>query len=151
MQHPNIDYKERYEMAEQTISQLKHELAILKKMIFGSRHEKFVSTEASVQQLSLDMKADQTATSSVISVQRISYTRKKINTEPVPHPGRNKLPDHLRREEIVIDPIDLPQGSKRIGQLRQRFWNTRPQNYMLNDTSGPITWHRNLMQRTPPR
>ncbi|UPK72622.1 IS66 family transposase [Chitinophaga filiformis] len=117
MQHPNIDYKERYEQAEQTISQLKHELAVLKKMIFGSRHEKFVSTEASVQQLSLDIKADQILTSSVVSAQRISYTRNKINTEPVAHPGRNKLPDHLRREEIIIDPIDLPQGSKRIGQL----------------------------------
>jgi len=49
MQHPNIDYKERYEQAEQTISQLKHELAVLKKMIFGSRYEKFVSREGSVQ------------------------------------------------------------------------------------------------------
>jgi transposase len=117
MQHPNIDYKDRYEQAEQTISQLKHELAVLKKMIFGSRHEKFVSTEASTQQLSLDIKAEQTPASSVVSAQKINYTRNKINTDPLPHPGRNKLPDHLRREEIVIEPVNIPQGSKRIGQL----------------------------------
>ncbi len=58
MQHPDIEYKERYEQAEQTIGQLKHELAILKKMIFGIRHEKFVSAEASSQQLSLNIASE---------------------------------------------------------------------------------------------
>lgn len=117
MQHPGIDYKERYEQAEQTISQLKHELAVLKKMIFGSRHEKFVSNEALPQQLSLNIQAEQTLVSNVTSAQRISYTRNKVGSEPSLHPGRNKLPDHLRREEIIVEPANIPPGSKKIGQL----------------------------------
>lgn len=117
MQHPDIDYKERYEQAEQTIGQLKHELAVLKKIIFGSRHERFISAEQSSQQLSLDITSEELHASKVTSAQRISYTRIKVNTEPTPHPGRNKLPDHLRREEIIIEPDNIPSGSKRIGQL----------------------------------
>lgn len=115
--NPDIDYKQRYEQAEQTIGQLKHELAVLKKMIFGSRHEKFVSNDAPPQQLSLDIQPEQTFTSSVIAAQRVTYTRPKVNTEPSSHPGRNKLPDHLRREEIIIEPAHIPPGSKKIGQL----------------------------------
>ncbi|SDH67908.1 IS66 family transposase [Chitinophaga filiformis] len=115
--NPNIDYKQRYEQAEQTIGQLKHELAVLKKMIFGSRHEKFISNDVPPQQLSLDIQPEQTLASSVITAQRITYTRSRVNTEPPSHPGRNKLPDHLRREEIIIEPAHIPPGSKKIGQL----------------------------------
>jgi hypothetical protein len=44
---------------------LKHELAILKKMIFGSRHEKYVSADASSQQLSLDIASEEVHTNKV--------------------------------------------------------------------------------------
>ncbi|PWV48106.1 IS66 family transposase [Chitinophaga sp. S165] len=33
------------------------------------------------------------------------------------HLGRNKLPDHLRKEEIILEPDHIPDGSKKIGQI----------------------------------
>lgn len=47
---------------------------------------------------------------------RIEYTRSSITVKPVSHSGRTKLPEHLRREEIVLDPDHLPASSKKIGQ-----------------------------------
>ncbi len=32
------------------------------------------------------------------------------------HPGRMKLPDYLRREEIIIDPKEDITGCKKIGE-----------------------------------
>ena len=112
MQHSDINYKERFEQTEQTIAQLKHELVVLKKIIFGGRHEKFASTEASAQQLSLAIEP----ASSITNAQRISYIRTKVNPEPDPHPSRNKLPEHLRREEIIIEPVSISE-KKKMGQL----------------------------------
>uniref|UniRef100_UPI001C304FFC IS66 family transposase n=1 Tax=Chitinophaga sp. GbtcB8 TaxID=2824753 RepID=UPI001C304FFC len=116
-QPPDIDYKQRYEQAQQTIRQLQHELSMLKKMIFGSRHEKFVTSDSNIQQLSLDIKAEQLLASNVTEAKKISYVRSKVATTTLPHPGRHKLPDHLRREEIIIEPAHIPAGSKKIGQL----------------------------------
>ena len=118
MQQPtDIDYKQRYEQAQQTISLLQYELAMLKKMIFGSRHEKFVPSDSNTQQLSLDIRAEQLLTSSVTEAMNISYVRSKVATTTITHPGRHKLPDHLRREEIIIEPVHIPTGSKKIGRL----------------------------------
>lgn len=116
-QEQAIDYKQRYDQAQHTISLLQHELSMLKKMIFGSRHEKFGSSDNNTHQLSLDIKADQVLANSVAEVKKISYVPNKLTTTAVPHPGRHKIPEHLRREEIIIAPKHIPEGSKKIGQL----------------------------------
>jgi len=48
--------------------------------------------------------------------QEINYTRKKAIKEEKPGHGRMPIPGHLRREEIIIEPADVPEGSKKIGQ-----------------------------------
>ena len=97
------DYKSLYEQSQLEMLQLKQQLDQLKKMIFGSGHERFVPSAANDPQLSLDIKAEATATASVASTKQISYTRTNIavGQKPLQHPGRMKLPDSLRREEIV--------------------------------------------------
>ena len=54
----NIDYKVLYEQAQVTIAMLKHRIDQLEKMVFGSKHERFVTPSAPPQQLSLDIQAD---------------------------------------------------------------------------------------------
>lgn len=116
-QQPPTDYKQQFEQAQQTISMLQHELAMLKKMIFGSRQEKFVAATSNPSQLALDMQADQLMTSRVTEAKRVSYVRSKVETTVNQHPGRHKLPEHLRREEIILEPNNIPPGSKKIGEL----------------------------------
>lgn len=117
------DYKALYEAVQRRadeqdiiISALRHELAQLKKMVFGSRHERFVPA-SHPSQLTLDIIAETLATPEVISTQTIEYTRTVTEQKkPIVHPGRNPLPEHLRREEIILEPINIPAGAKRIGE-----------------------------------
>jgi hypothetical protein len=125
----NIDYKDQLEKANGTIAVLQQELAQLKKLIFGSRQERFVPA-TSGGQLSLDMISEPVATLEVSKSRKIEYTRSSITAKPVNHPGRTKLPEHLRREEIVLEPDHLPAGSKRLVRKKPSNWNVYRLNYM---------------------
>ncbi len=111
------DYKELYEASILRIAKLESELAQLKKMIFGSRQERFVPLPSDHPQLSLGIESEPTSTS-VITTQKISYTRTNVAVEqqPLLHPGRMKLPENLRREEIRIEPAGDLTGCKMMGE-----------------------------------
>ena len=112
------DYKALYEQSEIRIVALEQQLMQLQKMIFGSRHERFIPSSANDPQLSLDIKAEATASVSVINTKQISYSRTNIAVEqkPLQHPGRMKLPESLRREEIIIEPTEDITACKKMGE-----------------------------------
>jgi transposase len=119
------DYKTLYEQQLQaydalqiTVTSLQQQLAQLQKMIFGSRHERFVPSDAHPSQLSLDIQAEATATCPVAEAKKITYTRTNVSVEqkPLIHPGRMKLPAHLRREEIIIEPTEDVSACKKMGE-----------------------------------
>src|SRR5437762_271311 len=92
-----IDYKlmyeqksEAYDALQVTVAGLQQQLSQLQKMIFGSRHERFVPSQADPSQLSLGIQADATATCSVVDAKKITYTRTNVSVEqkPLVHPGR---------------------------------------------------------------
>lgn len=120
-----IDYKslyeqksEAYDALQATVAGLQQQLTQLQKMIFGSRHERFIPTASHTPQLSLDMQAEEVATCSLVEAKKISYTKTGVSTEqkPLVHPGRMKLPEHLRREEILIEPREDITSLKKIGE-----------------------------------
>ncbi|GAA3935372.1 IS66 family transposase [Chitinophaga oryziterrae] len=120
----NNDYKQLYEISQKEnrdlnfkLQQLQHELQQLKKMIFGSRQEKFIPSENQAAQLALDITVPAIATQAVTNTRKIEYIRTNTVEIPAVHPGRSKLPEHLRREDIILEPDHLPAGSKRIGQV----------------------------------
>ena len=106
--HPatSTDYKALYEQAQLQIIQLQQQLNQLQKMIFGSKQERFIPIDANTKQLSLDIQAESVTACSITSAQKITYTRTNAAVEPkqLAHPGRMKLPESLRREEIIIEP-----------------------------------------------
>jgi transposase len=112
------DYKELYEQSQLRIIALEQQLQQLQKMIFGSRHERFVPEEQNHAQLSLNIATEPVATASVMGTQKISYIRHTVSVEPKPlqHPGRMKLPENLRREEIIIEPAAETMGCKKMGE-----------------------------------
>jgi transposase len=114
----NIDYKSLYEQSQIEIAFLKQELMQLKKIIFGSKQERFVPTDAiTPQQLSLSIEAEAIAAVKITDVKKIEYTRvtKEVTANKL-HPGRNPLPDHLERREQIIEPTDDTASLKKIGE-----------------------------------
>jgi transposase len=109
---------EQYDALQLTVTGLQHQLAQLQKMIFGSRHERFVPVDENTSQLSLDIKAEAVAACSIVDAKRISYTRTNLAVEqkPLSHPGRMKLPESLRREEIIIEPAADVRDCKKMGE-----------------------------------
>jgi transposase len=49
-------------------------------------------------------------------LQEISYKRSKNSKEGKQGHGRMPIPAHLRREEIIIEPEEVPEGVKKIGE-----------------------------------
>lgn len=110
-----IDYKEKYEAVCVELITLRHELDQLKRLVFGSRHERFVPTTPQ-EQLSLGLPVETKQSDSVVAVQTIEYTRKQKETTEKINTGRMKLPADLPREQIIIEPTEDISGLKKIGE-----------------------------------
>ena len=122
------DYKVLYDelhiihdALEVRFASLVHELAQMKKMIFGSRHERFVPTDDNnpSPQLTLALDAETIATCKITDVKKLTVTRTKTEVtfnKPKPHPGRMQLPETLRRETVVLMPDCDVTGLKKIGE-----------------------------------
>jgi transposase len=97
-----------------TIQKLINEVIALRRRLFGRSSERFIPEDPS--QLSLAFDGQESLLEELeIQAQEIevSYTRKKENKQ---QPVRNAIPEHIRREEIVIEPENIPEGSVRIGE-----------------------------------
>lgn len=91
---------------------LRKEIEQLKRLIFGSRQERYVPQEADSIQLSL-FDEETKPQVSIPEKEKISYERNK----PVKkHPGRNEIPEHFEVEEIVIEPEGDVTGMVKVGE-----------------------------------
>lgn len=78
----NIDYKALYNQSQSLnqalqlqVLHLQQQLSQLQKMIFASRHERFVAAEVNTAQLSLDIQVAATATCSVVDAKNQLHKR----------------------------------------------------------------------------
>jgi transposase len=112
-----VDYKAKYEQAVVEVALLKQQMQQLQKMIFAAKHERFVPA-SHPDQLTLAINAEVTAQCNIADTKKISYTRTttQLEKKPLVHPGRMKLPEHLERREVVIEPEDKTEGCRRIGE-----------------------------------
>lgn len=113
-----VDYKALYEQSQLRLLALEQQLAQLQKMIFGSKQERFIPADPSSPQLSLNIQPGPVAASVVTASKPISYIRHTVAVEakPLQHPGRMKLPEDLRREQVIIEPSQDTTGCKKIGE-----------------------------------
>jgi transposase len=103
-------YIEQYQDIEAKYNQLQHELAQLKRMIFGSRSEKFIPSD-NLNQLELDFGQLDLAALTPIEKESITYERNKKN-----HPGRTALPENIPTEDIIIEPTEDTTDMVCIGE-----------------------------------
>ena len=97
--------------------QLKDELNQLKRLIFGSKNERFIPS-VSPDQLALDIAIQQKEQAIVSATETIQYQRKKA-TKPESEKvqtGRMSLPASLPREQVIIEPSVDVTGWKKIGE-----------------------------------
>jgi transposase len=108
-----VDYKEKYEALFLEHINLRHELDQLKRLVYGSRHERFIPSTPQ-EQLALGLAVEKIEVSA--PVQTIEYTRnQKRAIEKVPT-GRMKLPAALPREQVILEPEEDITGMKKIGE-----------------------------------
>ena len=104
-----------YEELFAEVVYLKEELALLKRLLFGQKRERYVAGEDNPQ-LELDLGIDpKQAPDPGQPGERIEYTRKKPAKPQTPH-SRQPLPAHLPRKDIFIEPEEDVSDLKRIGE-----------------------------------
>ncbi|TDH18166.1 hypothetical protein EXU57_24255 [Segetibacter sp. 3557_3] len=94
------------------------ELNKLRKLIHGSKHERFVAADnQDSAQLVLDLDAETIAACKITDGTKVSDIRTKteVTEKPRIHPGRAKLPEQLRRETILLHPDADVTGLRKIG------------------------------------
>ena len=148
-----LDYKALYEeqkaqneALQLTVSTLHHELDQLKKMIYGSKHERFIPESLQMAQLTLDLAVETVAPEP--QTKEVTYTKTITDTsnKQIEHPGRSPLPAHLRRDETILEPACVPEGSKKIGEEVTEELEYTPVSCLLKNMSVPNTYlHKLLM------
>lgn len=113
--------KAEYEALKSEAEYLKHQLAELKRLIFGSRRERFVPANDPQQGSLFDLPdPEQTERSE----EEITYKRKKPENKK--QPLRAELPAHLPRKVEVIEPDNIPEGAKKIGEAVTELLDYEP-------------------------
>lgn len=92
---------------------LKHQLEELKRLIYGSSRERFIPDQDSLQATLFELPAKE---NQEVEQENIAYTRAKPQPAEKKHPLRAELPAHLPRKEEIIEPDNLPEGAKKIGE-----------------------------------
>ena len=107
------EIEEKFQDLLEQFCSMKFELSQLKRLVFGSKRERFVSNQDN-DQMSLPFDIEQEPTESEPIIEKVEYTRRKVKNEN--HNGRLPLPDHLPVEEIVIEPEEDTTQLKCIGK-----------------------------------
>lgn len=93
-------------------SSMKFDFSQLKRLVYGSKRERFVSGGEDGQ-MSLPFEVEAQPEETEPPTEEIAFTRRKTNRKN--HHGRLPLPDHLPVEEITIEPEEDVTGLKCIG------------------------------------
>lgn len=134
-------YKQLYEQSQQVIISLKKtieeqqqllaqqqslllqnqslqlQLTELKKIIFGSKGEKFITASGNAGCVQADMfPDDKLGEHTVVKTTMIKAFEKKQTKLTIKHPGRNPLPDSLRREVVTLQPDEDVSNLKEVGR-----------------------------------
>jgi transposase len=98
----HTDYKALYEESQLVITQLRHEPDQLKKMIFGSRQERFTRVE--------------------------SFPANPVTT----HQGRMKLPDHLEIGRDITEELEYEPGKRYVNRfIRPKYASADNQTILM--------------------
>lgn len=130
----HIDYKLRCEQKDQIITSLQLQvqslqlqLNELKKIVFGSKGEKFIAGSGNTGIVQADMfPEDKLGEHTVVKTTTVQSFEKHQTKLAVKHPGRNPLPDSLRREVITLQPNEDVSNLKEVGKEIKEMLEYQP-------------------------
>jgi len=115
----------------------KFKYAQLQRMIYGSKRERFISSNFP-EQLKLELEPKSVEIEQAVKAERetirIAYERKKVKKA---HPGRLALPSHLPVVETIIEPTEDTTGMVCIGQEVTDELDYTPAKLHINRTIRP--------------
>lgn len=93
---------------------LKEEVAELKRLIYGSKRERFIPTHKDDAQLSLELEVETADEEQAVVKQTVSYQRavQWVGKKPV----RQNFPDHLPRIDVVLEPEEDVSDMRKVGE-----------------------------------
>ncbi len=106
------ELEKRDEEKDIQINLLKLQIVELRKFIFGGKQEKFTPNTNNLQ---VDLFPQEKLADVTVTTQEKIVTTKTITVRPN-HKGRNPLPSHLRREEIILEPTEDVSGLTPVGE-----------------------------------
>jgi len=115
------------------IEWLKHQLAELQRLIYGSKRERFITPDP-LQSTLFDLPATEDPET---KQEDISYTRSKPLASDKKHPLRAELPAHLPRKTEIIEPENVPEGAKHIGNEITEILEYDPANIYVRQIIRP--------------
>ena len=109
---------------EEEAKWLRHQLAQLRRMLFGTKSERFEKSDVDVSQLTFfDEYASEEEKEDQIPVKEtITYERKK-------HNGRNRIPNELPVVEYTVEPAEDTSEMKKIGEERTEILEYTPEKF----------------------
>ena len=119
-----------------TVTQLKHELDQFKRLVFGSRHERFIPSTPE-EQLALGLDIPVSEQSLTVSTKTISYNRTTKKPSTKESTGRMKLPADLPRVEVIIEPTEEVTNCKQIGSEVTEELEYTPGNFYVRKIVRP--------------
>lgn len=126
---------EEYQRLQQDYLLLKHQFEQLKRMIFGTKSERFVP-DSLPGQLSLDLNIEQ-AEQAPVPTEKISYDRKKHRPINITPHGRLPIDASLPRRRFEIEPQEDTSGMKRMGEEITEELDYRPGSFWVNQYVRP--------------
>lgn len=111
---------------------LEHQLAELKRLIFGAKSERFLTPvpgQLSLFDLPQELPVEKPQ-------EEITYTRNKPEKEKK-QPLRIELPAHLVRRVEVIEPENIAEGAKKIGEAITEILEYEPANIYVRQIVRP--------------
>jgi transposase len=131
--HQFLEQKSTLMEQQSQIEWLKHQLAELQRLIYGSKRERFITPDP-LQNTLFDLPAIEVT---VAKKEDISFTRTKPQARDKKHPLRAELPAHLPRKTEIIEPENLPEGSKFIGNEITEILEYDPANIYVRQIIRP--------------
>ena len=123
-----------------SLEMIKHELKVLKKLVFGRKSEKHYATteepgeSKAGDQLVINMEVDTIGTCTIKAVQDIpahKRTYKKVEDKKR-HPGRHEFPADMEQRVTIIDCPDKVEGAIQVGYEDQKQFGCDPVRIFVN-------------------
>lgn len=136
-QQTNEVLRKSHDALEDKVMQLQYQLQQLAKFLNGFKSERFVPASAGNIQKELGLAFDRIIAPTEIIAQEVTVTKNKTHTTQTTGASRGQIPDNVRREITVIEPLEDVSGCEKIGELMCETLSWNPGEIFVKRTVRP--------------